>query len=83
MNKTVYYTKEKVEELKNIFLSEKSIEKLKTIDFVFKPRKKGAKKAKSEAEKPQEEVNEVVVKEEPKDSEDNGLMDFVEKSIEE
>ena len=75
--------KEKVEELKNIFLTEKSIEKLKTIEFVFKPRKKGTTKAKPAVDKPQEEVNEVVVKEEPKDSGDTGLMDFVEKSIEE
>ena len=75
--------KEKVEELKNIFLTEKSIEKLKTIEFVFKPRKKGVAKAKAAVEKPQEEANEVVVKEEPKDSGDTGLMDFVEKSIEE
>lgn len=81
--------KEKVLELKKIFMSE-DLEKLKTLEFVFKPRKKAAQvQKKKDVEQaqvtgqdttaPNEGVseNETAV---PEPSDD--LMDFVEKSIE-
>lgn len=90
MQERVALLKQKVDELKEIFMKE-DLEKLKTIEFTFPPQKKGKsgtsqKKGKPQAEeKPElvveEPVKEGPVAEEKPVEENNGLMDFVENSI--
>lgn len=90
MQERVALLKQKVDELKEIFMKE-DLEKLKTIEFTFPPQKKGKggtsqKKGKPQVEEKPEPVVEEPVKEEPvveekPVEENNGLMDFVENSI--
>lgn len=91
LEERVSLLKQKVDELKEIFMKE-DLEKLKTIEFTFPPRKKGKssdgqKKTKQQPvaqeteEKPVEVPAEQAEKQEEEES-GSGLMDFVEKSIE-
>lgn len=91
MQERVSLLKQKVDELKEIFMKE-DLEKLKTIEFTFPPQKKGKAGASQKKPKPQvEEKVEPVVEEKPLEAEpvveekpaeeNNGLMDFVENSI--
>lgn len=92
LEERVSLLKQKVDELKEIFMKE-DLEKLKTIEFTFPPRKKGKSSDGQKKTKPQpqpvvqeteEKPAEVPVEQAEKQEEENGsgLMDFVEKSIE-
>lgn len=98
MQERVGLLKEKIEELKKIFMAE-TLDKLKTLEFVFKPQKKGKGKTKTaeptvassavdtEIEQKSEEPQKVADVEQNEIAGTTGgdggsLMDFIEKTIE-
>ena len=92
MEERLSLLREKIEDLKKLFMTE-SLSKLKRIDFVFKAEKKTSLAGGKKKTAPVQEIVEQPVEgettepdtpivEEPETEEDNGLMDFVEKSIE-